>query len=85
MSDDRFTGVWAHRILNSVSAIHGLLAVARSLHETDPTNDEIERLLRSAEARAEEVATQLHQLVRGQPDVIDLDVETPASEERQSR
>lgn len=80
MSEDQLSGIGAHRLLNSVSAIHGLISVARSLHAADPGNAEIDRLLLAAEERANRVAEDLHQHVRGLPDMIDLDSETSAAD-----
>ena len=67
-------GVMAHRLLNSVNAIQGLCARARSLLASDPPElDEIKDLLEKADARALELTEQLTHLARGMSEVIDLD------------
>lgn len=72
--DEPVAGVVAHGLLNSLTAIEGLIGTARTL--VDPRAPDatiLDELLATAAARTKDVTTQLHQLVRGLPGELDLD------------
>lgn len=76
MEQDPLPGVAAHGLLNSITALRGLLSAARTLVAQGAEraeSEEVARLISAAEVRTAEMAEQLQLLARGVPIVIDLD------------
>jgi hypothetical protein len=66
--DESLIAVVAHGLISSLTAIHGLVATARSQVAANAAHaDEVDRLLYLAELTAVRVTDELHRLARGLP------------------
>jgi hypothetical protein len=66
VSDSSVLVVVAHSLLNSMTSIHGTVATARAAHESGALPpEELQQLLRQAEAQTARSAEVLRDLIRG--------------------